>query len=74
MSHGESLCVQSILACGNRRILSSRTQPRFLRMRVRDLLFAFVGATLPHTDFGMKGIPPLKTGRGAVAICIRGSD
>ena len=46
MSRSESLCVKSIAAVRTRRILSSRTQPRFLRMAVRDLLFAFVGEAL----------------------------
>jgi hypothetical protein len=46
MSRRESLCVKSIAAVRTRRILSSRTQSRFLRMAVRDLLFAFVGEAL----------------------------
>ncbi len=46
MSRSESLCMKSIAAVRTRRILSSRTQPRFLRMAVRDLLFAFVREAL----------------------------
>ena len=46
MSRSESLCVKSIAAVRTRRILSSRTQSRSLRMAVRDSLFAFVGEAL----------------------------
>ena len=54
MSRGESLCVKSISAGRTRRIVSSRTQPRLLRMAVRDLLFAFAAAP----PFGFKGGMP----------------
>ena len=46
MNRSESLCVKLIAAVRTRRILSSRTQPPFLRMAVRDLLFASVGEAL----------------------------
>jgi hypothetical protein len=57
--------------------LSSRTQPRLLRMAVRDLLFVCAGAP----TFGFRGgLPFITSRRGEAgqwvpwAICIRGSD
>lgn len=59
MSRSERLYVKSIQAGRTRRILSSRTQPRFLRMAVRDLPFAFAGAP----PLGFKGGTPFITSR-----------